>query len=239
MGRKAVGSDIQSKEIVPFEVSVETPFNRAAITKVSVTTKEATESDDEKSYLVFDFVHESGERFHRHYEFEVHKGMGQMSEDDVVLNQDRKVAHLYNTFMGDGAHAKAANGTHSLGTCFTKNAEGEVVPKAEASWKEFFSSVAKSFNTSNKGGPVFKVDDDTFKTFWIKLTYDKNGKMQVPLFGNFVDEYREGVKCMLDIDPRYDLLAKPSSSVSGVVVKPNVSVAASKAAPKGFKGFKF
>lgn len=201
MGRKAVKSNIE-QDIVRFEVTREKPFNVAVITKVYAEMY--TSGDEEKPRLTFEITSPDGKRKQYYSEREITDGMGKMSADQVTANQDRKIAHVYNAFMGDGAHAKASNG-HEIGTTFDE--AGNALEESEE-WIDFFKAVAKAFNEGRDGKPVYLDKDGKPIPFWIKLTYDNKNKPQVPLFGNFISLWVKGQKPLLEIDETYDKVEK-------------------------------
>jgi hypothetical protein len=223
--RKAVSSEVTGKNNVPFKVTPEKPFNIAALESVSVNYRTNDEGEKIPS-LVFVFIDKDAERTHIHYENVIDGDIGKLTEEKRISAQDAHLAHMYNQFMGDGAHVTAGPNNTTLGSVINK--EKEVI---EAEYDQFFESVAKSFNTGRNKKEVFKDKDGKLIPFWLKLTYSPNGQLQIPLFNNFMDRYREGHDCLLTINPQYDRVQQPSANSISV---PATNVAASVVKPKGF-----
>ena len=113
--------------------------------------------------------------------------------------QDQRVAQLFDVFMGAGAHKKL-NGGKGIGAV-------EVM-----TWKNFFASVANSFNTARNAKPVYQSAEGKYLPIYLKLTYGDNGRLQLP-FGNFVDTFKEGRAHLLrkEKDDRFERPASPTS----------------------------
>lgn len=217
MGRKAVSVEINSTNYVPFIVTPEAPFNVAGIEKMEITWSK-DKDDKKRCALQILFVNSEGTRHHAHYENEIDGDLGTLTEEKRISAQDAHFAHLYDTFMSDGAYRTAGPQGTPLGTVFTKPKPGvdgaEPVAAtviAEPDYHKFFESVLNSFMTGNDGKPVFQNKDGGIIPVWLKLTYDKDGRLQVPLFNNFVNLYVKGKECLLNIDPRFDVVTKPTS----------------------------
>jgi len=229
--RKAVGTEVKGKNNVPFKVTVEKPFNLAAIESVSLSWR--TNDDDEKiPSLVFVFHSENKERTHIHYENTIDGDLGKLTEGKRINAQDAHLAHIYNCFMGDGAHTTAGPEKSPLGTVVGK-IDGKKAILEDADYDKFFESIVNSFNKGRGGKPVFKTKEGKPIPFWLKLTYSPKGQLQVPLFNNFMDRYREGHDCLLTINPQYDRIQQPSAQNTNPLVATNVAATVVK--PKGFE----
>lgn len=226
--RKAVSNEVSGKNNIPFKVTPEKPFNIAALDSVALSWR--TDDDGEKiPSLVFVFIDKDKERTHIHYENVIEGDIGKLTEEKRIQAQDSHLAHMYNTFMGDGAHTTAGPTGTTLGTVLNK--DKEVV---EADYDQFFESVAKSFNTGRTKKEIFKDKDGKLIPVWLKLVYSPKGQLQIPLFNNFMDRYREGHECLLSINPQYDRVQQPSSNVVGSPLAAT-NVAANVMKPKGFE----
>ena len=226
--RKAVSSEVSGKNNIPFKVTPEKKFNIAALDSVVVSWR--TDDEDVKiPSLVFVFIDKDKERTHIHYENTIDGDIGKLSEEKRLQAQDAHLAHMYNTFMGDGAHITAGPNNTPLGSVINKDKE-----LVEADYSQFFESVAASFNKGRDKKEVFKNKDGKLIPFWLKLTYSPKGQLQVPLFNNFMDRYREGHECLLTINPQYDRVQQPTANTMNSPLTAT-NVAASVVKPKGFE----
>lgn len=205
--RQAVKADLQTSNLKPFKVSKDKPFNIAYLVGVSEALTEK-----EKPMLKFHFVDQDSEQEHIHYEFEIEGDSGKLSAEKKQQAQDFHIAHLYNAFMGDGAHAKAGKNGSPIGTPFEGKEDGKLYQMTEFEFADFFKEVVAAFETGKNGNPVYKTEKGEVIPAWIKLVYDDRGRIQFPLFGNFFEIYREGRDCLLSINPVYDRLEQPTST---------------------------
>lgn len=245
--RKAVNSEINSKNYVPFVVTPEAPFNLACIEEMKMTWQ--TKDDVKTPALNILFTNGTGERHLSHYENEIGGAIGNLSEDLRIKAQDAHFAHMYDAFMGDGAYKTAGPKAHINGT-LVETPIGTVVKKLpkvegqvedvykvveEAEYHKFFESILNSFMTGRGGKPIFLDTKGEPIIFWLKQVYSPKGQLQVPLFNNFIDIYEEGKECLLNIDPMHDLVRKPEIAQNITNAAINITnAAAGKGAPKGF-----
>ncbi len=230
--RKAVASDV-GKSNVPLEVTPAKPFNIVALDAVTLNWK----TDDEGTKtcsICYAFYDKKKERSHFHYENMIDGDLGKLTEAKRLSAQDAHFAHIYNCYMGDGAHNTAGPNGSPLGSVLEQApadaGEGYKAAVMEsADYDKFLLSVVTSMNTGRNGGPVFLKADGVeggpgskIPTH-IKVTYSPNGKLQVPLYNNFLAKVVEGRRHLLVINPLYDKVQQPSQET---MAKPSTPVAA-------------
>lgn len=147
----------------------------------------------------------------------------------LIKIQDERIAQIYDTFMGVGKN-KTANEGKGLGYVEGKTETGN------ASWGEFYESVANSFRTARKNEPVYKSGEGRLIPVWLKLTFDSSGGHQVPM-GNFIDQMREGRETLLrkGSPAQYEAPTKTRKTNTGNASNTATDAAAGgKPLPKGF-----
>lgn len=231
---------IRGTDVAKFSVTEDNWINLACLTDVKYTQNKAKKEGDNTLYdnLVFIFrgadyikdgdvvtvpllMHSEGAKL---------KGSDKHTAKDFSDWQAGLFAHIFNTFKGHNAHVME-NGGKGLG-----HQEGE------PSWANYFKSIEKSFNEGKtktitepaaKAGdppvekkinyPIYHNEKGIPMKFWIKLTYNDEGNLQLPLFNNSLELYTEGKNpVLLSKNVKYDKFsvqkkerkAKASSTLS-------------------------
>lgn len=196
----------RSISTAPFDVSDENWKQRALLVKVEVTKLES--DDKSKSYDVLAFTFRGVDYLtkgdnphvplfiHREWVIDAETTNGHTIEEQVQWQNDR-LAHMFDVFMGMDAH-KALNDGAGLGA-----SEG-------GAWLDFFKSVANSFNTGRNGKPIFANTEGRLIPCYLKLVYDRTGKVRIPL-GNFLDIIDEKMPTNLRKN-RGDVFTRPAKS---------------------------
>tara|TARA_R110000824_G_scaffold189012_2_gene370419 strand:- start:36 stop:755 length:720 start_codon:yes stop_codon:yes gene_type:complete len=224
--RKAVSADV-GRSNVPLEVTPANPFNIVALDEVKLNWK--TDDDGVKTcHVSFAFYNKTKERSHFHYENMIDGDIGRLTEKKRLDAQDAHFAHMFNCYMGDGAHATAGpNGSRLGGVLNAIPADAGEGYKAtvqeEADYDKFLASIVHSFNTGRAGKPIWLKADGAKIPTWLKVVYSPKGKLQVPLYNNFLEKVVEGKRHLLVINPMYDAVQQPSQES---MAKPNTPVAA-------------
>lgn len=173
MAKLGVKTDTVSTTQIPFNVSKENPFNKCYLVNVEAKETEIKKGDRVgQKPTTLSFTFESGDKTKRHTETiwpltdnpeseEFNKKFGWM---------EQRIKHLLEKYIDVTEDVAAV-------------LSGE-------SFEEFFTNVAKVFNTGKGGKPVFKTEDGKGILMWIKLTYDNNNRLQFP-FPNFLEKVGE------------------------------------------------
>ena len=160
---------------IPFEVTEENKFNKAALTDVYYKEQTNKKKPSEK-YDTLNFVFESGDGTKRHVEsmFAVLKGSkdGSYTAKDFMDWQNGKIKQIFETYLPMTAERLALiQGT---------------------TWKDYYEKLEKLFKTGGANGKeVYKNEEGKLIPVWLKLTYGKTGDLAIP-FGNFIEKIRLG-----------------------------------------------
>jgi hypothetical protein len=156
--------------------------------------------------VIFVFITKDGKQF-THLEFPVEDDDENFDKKHEQIQQ--RIKHIFDETVGA---SKFIEGSMNGGT-----------------YAEFFSNVAKSFNTDQTAVAVKESDTpksiptySKTEVYW-KITYYQT-RLQVPLYPNFIQKAFNGkgeqIPCELQINPQYDKLvaqekAKPAAPYAG------------------------
>jgi hypothetical protein len=218
--RNGVSKDASAGKDTPFPVTFENYYHLAKLVNVVVNEGE-DRSGNPSLTLDFHFKSPDDKFTFTHRDFPVKDGDNRA--DDKLGWQDDRMAHIYNTFAGENAHAK-----------------GKGIGQFEAEddgWegnKLFFEALAKDFNGKGKEAkPVYQDEKGEPIYFWLKMTYGNNGYLQLP-FPNFMQKYVEGEECILQRGGK-EIFEKPRPSIPGAGgASPAANITPNKSIPKGF-----
>lgn len=144
----------------------------------------------ETAALTFTFSDTKGEKTHNKVEFPFEVNDEKSQKRLEALNV--RLKHLYTAFME-----------------FPDKGIGEKATTFEA----FLKAVAKAFNEGRDGKPIYKNEEGKNIMFFLKITWSKIGRRDIPYAPNFIEKYTKDGPHTLDINPKYDLLESPSSSM--------------------------
>jgi hypothetical protein len=220
LNRNGVKKEIQASTDTPFPITYD---NYYFLTKLEEVVMEEGESrsGDPQLTLKFKFKSADDNYTHTHTEYAIMEGDNRA--DDKLDWQDARIAHLYNCFMGENAHAKGKGIGAFKEDAADDGFEGN---------KHFFKALVANFNKDGENkAPIFK-NGDAPVYFWLKLCYNSKGYTQLP-FPNFCQRYVEGEDCILERKSReiYDK-PKPDAPVAGGAAV--VTTAPKSGLPKGF-----
>lgn len=226
--RRVIGKDTQGSNNIPFAVTKDNPFVIAKLVEVVVG-----ESEEKKNpYLLFHFTDKKGKQTYFHYEnfnnepIEKKSG-GEISVEELNETQDRRIAHIFNTFMGTEAHSRVNEG-EGLGA----DADQTIEDDKEFA-KAFFEAIANSFNTARAGGPVFNDAKGNPIYVWMRLVYN-GGRLGFPLYPNFLDVFEQGRPTYLRTG-KSDVLTPPSKGGNrSEITVDNADEPADSGLPPGF-----
>lgn len=218
--RNGVNKDIKAGNETPFPISNEQYYHLAKLEKVVVNTTPTKDGDDSLT-LDFHFASPDDKFSFVHRDYPIKEDDNRA--DDKYDWQDKRIAHIYNCFKGENAHAEGDGIGHF---------EGE-----DDGWegnKLFFEALAKDFNgDGKKAKPVYKDEKGEPIYFWLKMTYNNKGYLQLP-FPNFIQRYVEGEPCILQ-KGRKEVFEKPSANIpSAGGGNPAANITPSSNIPKGF-----
>lgn len=236
--RGGVKKDIKSSSSVPFKVDETNKFNLAKLKEVKVDVRQRKDEDVKTPVLVFHFTDGIEEREHYHTEWAItdewETTNNTHSVDKQIEWQDTFLAHIYNTFCGDGAHGEVGLGDYSDAEVkdieFPEGVSGELLE----GWYLFFWKVAQQFTSNAKGKPVTVDAKGNPIVFWLKLVYDKKDNLQLPKFPNFMDRYKKGKETTLQMGRKDKYSKAPRPSTTDMPAADTTTAISQDDLPEGF-----
>lgn len=235
--RGGVSKEAKSKSVVPFEVSEQNKFNVAQIIKFEASVRK-TENDGVVPVLVIHWADTKKEREHFHTEWAIREDVewnGKTYDvNEQVSWQDDMLAHLYNTFAGDGAHSEAGLGEINEEKIASVELPEGLEGEAMIDWFYFFWSVADQFNNNRDGKPIYQNKDGKPILHWVKLTYNKKDNLQIPKWGNIIDLYVKGKPTLLQMGKKDSYTKKPKVNIPSAAANNFQPPATDDNLPEGF-----
>lgn len=217
-------TEAKSTSVVPLQPTEAEKFPIGQLVSVSASFRKTTD-DGAKPVLVFHFADGAKERQHYHTEWCLLKDSDKFTIAEQITWQNDFIAHIWDTFMGVGSHAKAQLGamTDEYFNAIEipeeiSETEDEEDLAARVDWYAFFYRVADQFNTGRAGKPIYQTTKDGKAVpvvVRIKLILDNKGDYyQLPKFGNFLELWVAGKPTLLQLGKKDRITKAPAANYS-------------------------